>query len=232
MDENNMKNILIFGGSSDIGISLARYLIDNGNNVIITYNKHKVNDIECIKCDIRNEKNIEDTFKYVIDKYKRIDMIINMAAISSDNLLNDVTKKDFMDTLEVNLVGSFLTSKIYSKYVDDGMIVNISSTDGIDTYNEYNMCYSTSKAAMLFMSKNLIKCTNNKVICICPNWIDSDSTNSLDKNYLDGELKRIGQSRLITKDELNKSIYKLINDNNNGIFRIDVKGDKLWVERM
>ena len=161
-----------------------------------------------------------------------IDIIINMAAISRDNLLNDISKDDLMNTLEINLVGSFLTSKIYNKYVDDGMIINISSTDGIDTYNEYNMCYSVSKAAMLFMTKNLIKCTNNKVICICPNWIDSDSTNSLDKDYLDNELKRIGQSRLITKEELNKSIYDIINDNNNGAFRIDVKGDKLWVEKM
>ena len=56
MDVNNMKNILIFGGSSDIGISLAKYLINKNNNVIITYNEHKVNDIECLKCDITNEK--------------------------------------------------------------------------------------------------------------------------------------------------------------------------------
>ena len=227
-----MKNILIFGGSSDIGISLAKYLISKGNNVIITYNKNKINDIECLKCDIRNELDIENTFKYVIDKYQRIDIIINMAAISKDNLLNDITKEDLMDTLEVNLVGSFLTSKIYSKYIDDGTIVNISSTDGIDTYNEYNLCYSVSKSALIFLSKNLIMSTNNKVICICPNWIDSDSTNALDKEYLNNELKRIGQSRLITKEELNKSIYKIINDNNNGNFKIDVKGDKLWVEKI
>ena len=55
-----MKNILIFGGSSDIGISLAKYLRDIGNNVIVTYNKHKVSDKEAIKCDIRNElENLE-----------------------------------------------------------------------------------------------------------------------------------------------------------------------------
>ena len=54
-----MKNILIFGGSSDIGRSLAKYLINMGNNVIVTYNKHKVNDIKSIKCDIRNEEDLE-----------------------------------------------------------------------------------------------------------------------------------------------------------------------------
>ncbi|MBR7042193.1 MAG: hypothetical protein IKI04_01700, partial [Bacilli bacterium] len=69
----------------------------------------------------------------------------------------------------------------------------------------------------------------NKVVCICPNWIDSDSTNNMDKSYLDRELERIGQSRLITMSELNKSIYEIINKKEEGIFRIDVKGDKLWV---
>ena len=227
-----MKNILIFGGSSDIGVSLAKYLIEQGNNVIITYNTHIVDDIECIKCDIRNESEVENTIKDVIDKYKRIDIIINMASISRDNLLSDISKEDFMNVLETNLVGSFLTSKIYSKYFDDGMIVNISSTDGIDTYNEYNMCYSVSKAGMIFMSKNMTMCTNNKIICICPNWIDSISTNNIDKSYLNNELKRIKQDRLIKIDELNNSIYRLISDNNSGLFRIDVRDDKLWVERM
>ena len=82
------------------------------------------------------------------------------------------------------------------------------------------------------MSKNMTMCTNNKVICICPNWIDSDSTNDIDKEYLNNELKRINQSRLITKEELNKSILKIIDEGNNGVFRIDIKEDKLWVERI
>ena len=227
-----MKNILIFGGSSDIGRSLAKYLINMGNNVIVTYNKHKVNDINSIKCDIRNEIEIEDAIKKVIKEYKRIDIIINMAAISKDNYFLDKTKEEFMNVLEVNLVGAFLTSKIYSKYIDDGMIVNISSTDGIDTYNEYNIDYATSKCGMINMSKNISMCTNNKVICICPNWIDSDSTRSMDKDYLTNELKRIGQSRLIKIDELNDGIYKIINDNRDGIYRIDIKGDKLWIEKI
>ena len=223
-------NILIFGGSSDIGVSLAKYLISKGNNVIVTYNKHRVNVLESIQCDIKDEIAIENTIKSVINKYKRIDIIINMAAISRDNLLDDITKKDLMDTLEVNLVGSFLTSKIYSEYCSDGMIVNISSTDGIDTYNEYNLCYSVSKAGLIFLSKCIDTC--NKVICICPNWIDSDSTNSMNREYLNNELKRIGQSRLITKEELNESIYKIISKKEEGIFRIDIREDKLWVENI
>ena len=54
----------------------------------------------------------------------------------------------------------------------------------------------------------------------------------MDRNYLDSELKRIGQSRLITKDEFNKSVYDIISNSNNGIFRLDVKDDKIWVEKI
>ena len=222
--------ILIVGGSTDIGISLARYLKNKGNEIIITYNKHKceVDDIECVHLDITNELEIEK----VISKYDHLDMLINMAAISCDNLFLDNTKEDFMKVLEVNLVGYFLTSKIYSKY-NKGTILNIASTDGIDTYSEYSMLYSASKAGVINLSRSMAIGTNNIVLCICPNWIDSDSTRSMDKDYLDSELKRIKQSRLITIDEFNQSILKIINDYQSGdVIRIDIKGDKLWIGKV
>lgn len=223
--------ILIIGGSSDVGISLAKYLKNKGNEVVITYNKHKceIQDIECIHLDITNESEIEE----IITKYDHIDILINMAAISLDNLFLDSTKEDFMKVLEVNLVGYFLTSKIYSKYNGNGMIVNIASTDGIDTYSKYSMLYSASKAGVINMSRSVSLSTNNKVLCICPNWIDSDSTRRIDKGYLNSELKRIGQSRLITLNEFNEVFLGIINNYKNGdVIRIDVKGDKLWVGKV
>lgn len=224
--------ILIVGGSSDIGISLAKYLKDKGNEVIVTYNKNKldIDDIEILHCDVTKEDEIED----VISKLGHIDCLINMAAISRDNLLLNSCKDDFIDTLEVNLVGSYLTSRIYSKYNDNGMIINVASTDGIDTYNEYNMFYAVSKAGLIHMSKCLAMGSNNKVYCVCPNWVNSDSTRNLDKEYLNNELKRIGQGRLIEIVEFNNCIDKIINsgDATGTVYRIDIKGDKLWIEKI
>lgn len=224
--------ILIVGGSSDIGISLAKYLKDKGNEVIVTYNKNKldIDDIEILHCDVTKEDEIED----VISKLGHIDCLINMAAISRDNLLLNSCKDDFIDTLEVNLVGSYLTSRIYSKYNDNGMIINVASTDGINTYNEYNMFYAVSKAGLIHMSKCLAMGTNNRVYCVCPNWVNSDSTRNLDKEYLNNELKRIGQSRLIEIVEFNNCINKIINsgDDTGTVYRIDIKGDKLWIEKI
>ena len=224
--------VLIVGGSSDIGISLAKYLRDKNNQVIITYNSNKIDltDIDIVHCDVTNEEEIDK----IIKDLGRIDCLINMAAISRDNLLLDSSKTDFMDTLEVNLVGSYLTSKIYSKYNNNGMIINIASTDGIDTFNEYNMFYAVSKAGLIHLTKSLSVSTDNIVYCICPNWINSNSTREIDKDYLDNELKRIRQNRLIEIDELSESIYRIINMNEESgtIFRIDIKGDKLWIEKV
>ena len=229
-------NVLIIGGSSDIGIELSKLFILKGYNVVSTYNSHelKLDGVDTIKCDIRNEWEIDNTIKYCIDKYEKVDILINMASISMDNYFLDKSKEEFMRVLEVNLVGTFLCNKIYSKYIDDGIIVNIGSTDGIDTYNEYDMDYAASKAGIINITKSISRCTNNKVLCICPNWIDSNTTKDMDNNYLINELKRIGQSRLISINEVINSIFNIINmDNKSGtIYRIDIREDKLWIEEM
>lgn len=227
-------NVLIIGGSSDIGINLANLFIKNNYNVISTYNNHKFNldNVDIIKCDVRNEEDIDNVIRYGIDKYKKIDILINLAAINIDNNFLEKTKEEFMNVLEVNLVGTFLCNKIYSKYIDNGMIINVSSSDGIDTYYDYGIDYAASKAGVINISKSISNCTSNKVLCICPNWIDSNSTRSMDKEYLDNELKRIKQDRLITLDEFSNSIYNIINmDNKSGsVYRIDIREGNLWIE--
>ena len=229
-------NVLIIGGSTDIGINLASYLNKLNYNVIVTYNNNIINDnnIKSIKCDVTNEQEIEKVISYVINNYGKIDILINMAAISIDGECELLSKKDFMNVLEVNLVGTFLTSKIYSKYVNDGMIINVSSTDGIDTCSSYSMFYSASKAGIINLTKSMSLGISNKVLCIAPNWIDSKTTRSMNQEYLNSELKRINQSRLIKIDEFCDSIYKIINsDNNTGtIFRMDIRDDKLWIEKV
>ena len=97
-----------------------------------------------------------------------------------------------------------------------------------------NIDYSVSKAGVINMTKGISMATSNKVICICPNWIDSDSTNDMDSDYLNSELKRIGQSRLIKMKEFIDSFVAITSGEivSGDIYRIDVKDDKLWVEKM
>lgn len=229
-------NVLIIGGSSDIGISFANYYKSLGYNVLVGYNRHKINidGVYAFKCDVRNEEDIENIILKGIDLFGKINILINLAVISLDNSFLNKTKREFMDVLEVNLVGTFLVNQIYSRYISDGLIVNMASTDGIDTCSQYSIDYSASKAGVINMTRSMAMGTSNKIICICPNWIDSESTRGMNLDYLNDELKRIGQSRLITIDELVYNTDKIINSEivSGSVFRIDVKDDKLWVEKV
>ena len=230
-----MKNVLIMGGASDIGMSLANYFKNSGYRVIVGYhnNYQDREDIIFIKCDIKSELDIENTIKTVINDYGKIDILVNLASVSRDNSFLNKTKDEFMEVLEVNLVGTFLCNQIYSRYISNGLIINMGSTDGIDTYSEYSLDYGISKSGIINLTKWLSKYTPNKIICLCPNWIDSDSTRSMNKKYLNSELERIKQSRLITLDELNESIDKILTSDIVGgeVYRIDIKDDKVWIEK-
>lgn len=232
-----MKSVLIIGGNCDIGIKLVKYYLDKNCNVVVGYHKNDYmfdNRVKYIKCDVTDINSIDNIVKETIDMYGNIDIMINLAAIYMDNIFLDKTKEEFMKVLEVNLVGTFLCNQVYSKYIDNGLIINMASTDGIDTYSKYSIDYSASKAGIINISKSIAISSGNKILCICPNWIDTSSTRDMDLEYLDSELKRIGQDRLINIDEFIVGFDKIINSNFNSgdIFRIDIKGDKLWVEKM
>ena len=232
-----MKSVLIIGGSCDIGIKLSEYFLSKKYNVIVGYhndsNKY-IDNVEYIKCDVTNPENIDFVIKNIIDKYGNIDIIINLSCICMDNSFLNKTKEELMKVLEVNLVGTFLVNQIYSRYVNNGLIINMGSTDGIDTYNEYNMDYSLSKNGIIHLSKMISNYTSNKVLCICPNWIDTSSTRGMNSEFLTEELLRIGQSRLITLDEIVIAFDKILNsDFNSGeCYRIDIKGSNLWIEKI
>lgn len=232
-----MKNVLIIGGNCDMGKSLSKYFLDKDYNVFVGYHNDSneyYKSIKYIKCDVCDEDSIANCISYIVNNYQRIDILINLACVCMDNSFLNKTKSEFMKELEVNLVGTFLSNQIYSRYIDDGLIVNVSSTDGIDTYSEYSMGYSSSKAGIINMSKSIAISTKNRVLCLCPNWIATNSTLSMNQEYLQEELKRIGQNRLITMDEFIVGFDRIINSNfkSGEIFRIDIKGDNLWVEKM
>lgn len=231
-----MKCVLIIGGNCDIGRRLADYFLDKEYNVVVGYHKdNNYNDkIKYIKCDVTNIDDIDNIIKATLDIYGNISMIINLACICMDNSFLNKTKDEFMRVLEVNLVGTFLCNQVYSRYIDDGIIVNMASTDGVDTCSQYSIDYSASKAGIINISKSIALGTSNKVLCICPNWIDTNSTREMNTDYLESELTRIGQSRLITIDEFICAFDEIINSEytSGDIFRIDIKGEKLWVEKM
>ena len=217
----NCKVILITGASSDIAKSIIENFSKCKAKIIVTYKnncekaleyiayirkKYEIQ-IEAIYLDLCKEKSIEHLYNYVKNKYKKLDILINNAAISIDSFIEDKTKMEFMKVLEVNVVGTFLMMKYFDNIID-GYIFNISSTDGIDTGSVYSIDYNASKAGINSITKTFSLYSKNKILSICPNWVDTKSTRCMDKEYLNSELKRINQKKLINP----KSIYDVIID--------------------
>lgn len=229
-------NALITGANCDIGISLSKSLLDLGYNLYMGYNNNsenidklmsKYNNITKIHLDVTNEEEIIE----ISNKIDNIDLLINLSAICMDNDYLNKTKEEFMKVLEVNLVGMFLIIKHLSKKMNNhSLIINMSSTDGIDTYNELSIDYSASKAGIISLTKTFSLIFDNiKVISIAPNWINTSSVREMNQEYLKEELKRINQPRLIEIEELTEKIIKLINSNDlvsGEVYRIEGDYDR------
>lgn len=228
------KLVLVTGSSKGIGAATIEEFASNGYDVIINYNtsesialslynkikeKYDIN-VYLEKFDITNELEVKNIF----NKYK-IDILINNAAISIDSNIEEKDKNSFMKVLEVNVFGTFLMSKTFIQSNKEGIIVNVSSTDAIDTYNILSIDYSASKAAILNMTKNMANTYNSFKICaICPNWVNTESIREMNQEYLESEMKRIGQKKLIEPSIVAKKIYDIVTDNNiisGSIVRVD-----------
>ena len=221
------KVAVVTGSSKGIGKELIINLASKGFDVVITYltsekealelQKYVVDNYDVnvltIKCDITKEKDIINLKNNILEKYNHIDILINNAAYAQDNYIDDKTQEEFMKVLEVNVVGTFLVTKYLYKYMDNGVIVNVSSTDSIDTYSEISMDYSASKAAINNLTNTFaLSFKNIKVIGVMPNWTNTESIKEMNPEYLKSELKRIGQEKLEEPKEVSNNIIDLIYD--------------------
>lgn len=220
-----MKKIaLVTGCAKGIGKEIALELARDGYNIIGTYNtslsemgklKDRVESIgvkfDSYKLDLTSDLEINNFCSEVLSKYQKIDVLVNNAAKSLDNSFFEKTKEEFMQVLEVNLVGPFiLIQKLYS-LLDGGIIINISSTDGINTYSKFNIDYSASKAGLINMTKSIsLELDNTRIYALCPNWVNTESIRGMNPDYLKDELNRIGQQKLIEPEMVAQNVLNII----------------------
>ena len=205
--------VVITGASKGIGKCLANIMHEYGATVIGVYNNTKITNVlyDTFKCDISNEEEIKKLFDYVIKKHEKIDVLVNCAALCIDNDIFDKSKSEFMKVLEVNLVGTFMMCKYASLNMNKGVIINISSTDALDTFSTISMDYAASKAGIENITKNLaIRFPDLKICALAPNWVNTETVLEMNPNYLESELKRIGQSKLLKKEEVAVKIIEII----------------------
>lgn len=238
----NKKCVLVTGSSIGLGASIIRKYASMGYNTVITYNSHKDEAIELqkeikdkynteslvIKCDISKEEEIENLRQEIINKFNKLDVLVNNASIAIDTTFSDKTKENYMKILEVNLVGTFLVSKIMSTIMNDNSsIINISSTNGIDTYYEYSLDYDSSKAGIINLSHNLANYLSPKirVNTICPGWINTPMNKEMDMEFRKQEEDKILLKRFAEPNEIANLVYFISSDDasyiNDSVIRID-----------
>lgn len=240
----NRKVVLITGSSRGIGRSTAIKYAQNNYNVVINYNNsydkarelgdylvstYKI-EVMIVKADISNEVEVKDMVDKVISKFGIIDVLVNNASIAIDSDFISKDSNSFNEILNTNLVGTFLVSKEVSKYMKDnrsGIIINVSSTNGIDSMYVESLEYDASKAGVISLTHNLAEYLKPyvRVNCVCPGWVNTDMNKDLDSSYIEQENKRIMLNRFAEPEEIANVIYFLATDEasyiNNSIIKVD-----------
>lgn len=225
------KVVLITGASSGIGVATARLFASCGYDVALNYfsGKDRVlllsNELEekfkistlCVRADVSNEDEVNEMVDEVIKKFGRIDVLVNNAGIAIDSDFSVKNVVDFKRMLDVNLIGTFLVSKYVSYHMKkhgSGSIVNVGSTNGINSYYPYSMEYDTSKAGVHILTKDLAIefAPDIRVNAVAPGWINTPMNSDLADDFILEEKKKIVLNRFGDPIEIAKVIYFLASD--------------------
>lgn len=240
----NKKVVLVTGSSSGLGMEIIKKFASNNYNCVINYYNHEkeANDlkkeleskyqIKCltVKGDISKDEDVKHIYNEIINEFGHLDVLVNNAGIAIDEPIDVKTKENFMRVLEVNLYGTFITSKIFGKLMYDnknGVIINISSTNGIDSYYEFSVDYDASKAGVINLTHNLANIYSPyvRVNAVCPGWINTPMNKELSEEFKKEEIDKILLNRFAEPNEIASLVYFLSSDEasyiNDSIIKID-----------
>ncbi|NLL31578.1 MAG: 3-oxoacyl-[acyl-carrier-protein] reductase [Clostridiales bacterium] len=208
------KNAIITGGTRGIGREIARTLAENGANIAINYRNYNeeveklVEELKsygvkvfAAKCDVSNSEEVNNFVKEVKENFGTIDILVNNAGITKDGLLIRMSEKDFEDVIDVNLKGTFNTTKAVSSVMIKqryGKIINLASVVGI-AGNAGQCNYAASKAGIIGFSKSAARelaSRNINVNCIAPGYINTDMTKVLSDKIKDEVVKNIPMRKI------------------------------------
>ncbi len=220
MSEN--KVALITGATRGIGKEIALELAENGFDIAVNCRRKddsleelrkeiEKNGVRCefVEADVANFEQCEAMVKDTIEKFGRIDVLVNNAGITRDGLIMRMKKEDFEAVVDVNLTGTFNVTRNVIPYMikqKSGRIISLSSVVGV-AGNAGQTNYSASKAGIIGFTKSLAKevaSRNILVNAVAPGFIDTDMTKVLSDTVKDGihaqiPLKRMGTPREVAK---------------------------------
>ncbi len=225
------KIIIITGASRGIGREIAKTLAREGYTIIANYNKSEKEaqklkkelqeenkEIDIYKANIANEEETQEMIKYIIKKYKKIDVLINNAGIDKIQLVTEVTKKDWDEIINTNLYGTFYISQQAAKNMiqnKQGKIINISSIWG-QIGASMEVVYSISKAGVDGLTKALAKelgPSGIQVNSIAPGFIKTEMNSNFNEQEINEIKDEIPLQKLGECTDIAKCVKWLIEDN-------------------
>ncbi len=225
MEEN--KVALITGAARGIGKEVAKKFAKNGYNVVINYVSSKTDTeklkkefedlgvkVLLVKADVSNQEEAEDLVNQTINTFGKIDVLVNNAGITKDNLLMRMSEEDFEKVININLKGTFLVTKYAIKYMMKkrcGSIVNLASVVGV-AGNAGQCNYAASKAGIIGFTKSIAKelaSRNIRANAVAPGFIKTDMTEVLSDSVKENINSQIPLKRMGTAEEVANLVYFL-----------------------
>lgn len=224
------KTAIITGGSRGIGKGIAQVFAKNGANVAFTYSSSDEaalalqNELEnegikakAYKSDAANYQQAQELAEEVVKEFGSIDILINNAGITKDNLLMRITEEDFDKVIEVNLKSVFNMTKAVQRTMlkqRSGSIINMSSVVGVKG-NAGQTNYAASKAGILGFTKSVaLELGSRNIRCnaIAPGFIETEMTGKLDEATVQGWRDAIPLKRGGTPEDIANACVFLASD--------------------
>ena len=241
------KNVLVTGGTRGIGEAISREFAKKGYDIIINYVNSNIKaqnlkqelekeyniKVLPIKADISNEKEIKNMVDIAIKEFGKIDVLVNNAGIVIDREFENRTVEDWKKTLDINLIAPFVLTKLVGKEMmkqRSGAIINISSTNGINTYYPTSVDYDASKSGLISLTYDSAVqfAPYVRVNCVAPGWVNTEMNKELPEDFVKEETERILVKRFAEPKEIAKVVTFLASEDASFVNSTVIKVDGGW----
>jgi len=224
------KTVLVTGGSRGIGASIVKKMAENGANVAFTYrnsidkaneliamlNNYEVS-VKAYKSDASSYEQAENLVKQVIEDFENIDVLVNNAGITRDNLILRMSDEQWDEVMLNNLKSVFnLTKQVIRPMMKkrQGSIINMSSIVGVKG-NAGQSNYAASKAGINGFTKSIAQELGSRNIrcnAIAPGFIETEMTAELDEKTKENYYANIPMKRFGASEEVANAVLFLASD--------------------
>ncbi|PAQ15850.1 3-oxoacyl-[acyl-carrier-protein] reductase [Bacillus sp. FJAT-42315] len=224
------KSALVTGASRGIGREIALELARQGADVVVNYSgsEAKANEVVeeikalgrqavAVQCNVSNAESVQEMVNETLETFGKIDILINNAGITRDNLLMRMKEQEWDDVIDINLKGVFLCTKAVTRPMmkqRSGRIVNIASIVGVSG-NAGQANYVAAKAGVIGLTKTTAKELASRGItvnAIAPGFITTDMTDALPEEAKQAMLSQIPLARFGEPADIAKTVVFLASE--------------------